>query len=300
MKYMWERVPETSSSSDSRSNFQDVQSHQIRNANPPNVVNESLDIEAVEKVIANSARSLDIRELQKILDDAYDEPTIEQKAMTYAQGPLNHTGTLLSNHQTRHIIQNCAQVICLNCPLGVDIKKVRNRLVLNMGLYYVSPDHAYNAELTKRRSPYPQYVIALGDLRLPDKMKVELLGKYLQTRILEGHTKFLVAEFPNTEHIAAIFEEDVALIHAYIYVDGPTTKVAGYSDFFETNRSVRTKLEAEGRLFMVDLRKPPREVDADIARIEDTLRSVEYMEKIMKAGDVFRPPPPNEDVNRYS
>ncbi|KAL9003703.1 MAG: hypothetical protein Q9188_003443 [Gyalolechia gomerana] len=173
---------------------------------------EGFDIEAVEKVIANSARRLDTQSLHDILDGAFEDLTIEETARKYLQGPLNHTGSGLSNDKTRHIIQNCAEVICLNGPPGVHYKQVRNRLMLNMDLYYVSLDTAYNEEITDPDSPYPDYLksATINTFRIPDKMKVELLGKYLERRILEGQMKFLIDGFPNTERLAALFEEDVS------------------------------------------------------------------------------------------
>lgn len=84
--------------------------------------------------------------------------------------------------------------------------------MLNMDLYYVSLDTAYNEEITDPDSPYPDYLksATINTFRIPDKMKVELLGKYLERRILERQMKFLIDGFPNTERLAALFEEDVS------------------------------------------------------------------------------------------
>ncbi|KAI4185831.1 MAG: hypothetical protein L6R41_003878 [Letrouitia leprolyta] len=270
MEYNLQKSQESSRISSSTSILQDVQSHPINSTKPANVVKEAFDIEAVERVVANSARNLDTEILHDILDDEIEKLTTAQKARKYLLGPLNHIGSALSNNKTRNIIQNCAQVVCLDAPPGVDYHKVRNRLVLNFGLYYVSLDYAYNQELKKPDSPYPRYIKSLRDPRLPDKMKVELLGKYLQSKILEGQTRFLVVGFPISEQIAALFEEDVSpklnlllaphadgdqvcLIHAYICIDGPTNRQEEYKNFVVLNRPVREKLDADGRLFMVKL-----------------------------------------------
>ncbi|KAL9028194.1 MAG: hypothetical protein Q9196_003407 [Gyalolechia fulgens] len=255
---------------------------------------EGFDIESVERKIAITAQDLDCGSLYEILDAAFEEVTLEDEARKYLAGPVNHTGSTLSNDKTRHIIQNSAEVVCLNGPPGVNYKQIRNRLVLNLDIYYVSLDKAYNEELTDPDSPYPDYLksAAINTFRLPDKMKIELLGKYLERRILQGQKKFLIDGFPNDERLAALFEEDICLIQAYIFVDGPTFKQTEYDEFNRINTPVREKLHAEGRFFKLNLRKPPREVDTDITNIETTLRSVKYMATIMGAGDVFRPPPP--------
>lgn len=88
---------------------------------------------------------------------------------------------------------------------------MRNRLLENMNLHYTSIGNAYNEELNDPNSPYPQYLFSqtINSPQLPDKMKVELLGKYLERRILGGETRFLVEGIPDSERMAAIFEEDV-------------------------------------------------------------------------------------------
>lgn len=93
-------------------------------------------------------------------------------------------------------------------------------MVINLDLYYVSLDKAYNEEFGDPKSPYPGFMLSktINDSRLPDKMKVELLGKYLERRILRGQTRFLVDGFPETERLAAIFEEDVSSKCAFVDV----------------------------------------------------------------------------------
>ncbi|KAI4126387.1 MAG: hypothetical protein LQ338_003784 [Usnochroma carphineum] len=222
---------------------------------------------------------------------------IEAKASRYLDGPRNHTGTGYLNEQVRNPIQNCAEVVCLNGPPGVDRKRIRNRLVLNLNLHYVSPRMAYQEEFDDPDTPYPKYLYSrtINNPRLPDKMKVELLGKYLERRVLKGERRFLIDGFPETERMAAIFEEDVCLIRAYIYVDGSRdtkTSQAASTEFVTDQQPVCDKLEAGRRFFKVDMRKPRREQDADIADIEATICSIGYQATLMTAGDVFRSPPP--------
>ena len=85
---------------------------------------------------------------------------------------------------------------------------------MNLDHYYVSLDKAINEELDDPNSLYPEYLLSIeesGDRSIDDtdKMKAELLGKYMERRILTGQTKFLIDRFPETERLAAIFEEDV-------------------------------------------------------------------------------------------
>ncbi|KAL8939310.1 MAG: hypothetical protein Q9216_003428 [Gyalolechia sp. 2 TL-2023] len=300
MEFMWQRSARRLRSSNPTSSSWDSQSHERSNSASAEIDTDAFDIEAVEKAIVKSAQRLNTQSLHEILDGAFKNLTTEEEARKYLLGPLNHTGSSLPNDKTRHIIQNCAKVICLNGPPGVRYKQIRNPLTLNLNLYCVSLDTAYNEEITDPDSMYPDYLksATINTFRIPDKMKVELLGKYLERRILEGQTRFLVDGFPNTGRLAALFEEDVCLIQAYIVVDGPTTKQAEYSKFIEANRSVREKLDADGRFFKLNLDQSPREVDADTAEIENTINSIKYMATVMGAGDVFRPPPPHQEVRR--
>lgn len=48
------------------------------------------------------------------VDADIERQVIEARARRYLLGPCNHTGTGYSNDQTRNVIQNCAEVICLN------------------------------------------------------------------------------------------------------------------------------------------------------------------------------------------
>ncbi|KAL8721837.1 MAG: hypothetical protein Q9225_001551 [Loekoesia sp. 1 TL-2023] len=182
-----------------------------------------MDIEAIDKVVASAARILHINALYEILAGAVEHSDIEGKAKKYLEGPVNHTGSPLPNEKTRNVIQNCAEIICLNGPPSVHRERIRNRLVMNLDLYYVSLDKAYNEEFGDPKSPYPGYLLSktINDSRLPDKMKVELLGKYLQRRILRGQTRFLIDGFPETERLAAIFEEDVSSESAFANVKDP-------------------------------------------------------------------------------
>ncbi|KAL8831923.1 MAG: hypothetical protein Q9170_005085 [Blastenia crenularia] len=261
------------------------------------MANEYFDAEEAERSIASAASQIDVAGLQRTLARASPRLSLEEKARTYLQGPKNHTETTVPNEKTRNVIQNSAQVICLNAPPGVDSSRIRNRLFLTLDLHVFSTDNAFNEELRDPESPYIGYMqsSAIAGPRIPDKMKVEMIGNYLEQRVLNGDTRFLLTKFPETERQAAIFEEDVCLIHAYIFVDGPrqgATSAADHQGFIHANAPICEKLEAEGRFFKIDIRKPPRQVDADMDAVETTLRSIDYMATVMKAGDVFRSPPP--------
>ncbi|KAL8750117.1 MAG: hypothetical protein Q9184_006539 [Pyrenodesmia sp. 2 TL-2023] len=224
-------------------------------------------------------------------------PEIQAKARKYLLGPCNHTGTGYTNEQVRNPIWNSAEVICLQGPPGVDVTRVRHRLVPDMNLHFTTVGNAYNEEFDDPDSPYPQYLMSqtINSAQLPDKMKVELLGKYLERRILDGQTRFLVEGMPDSEKMAAIFEEDVCLIRAYIYVDGPRTSTVSrdqYDRFVAANRPIRQKLQAEGRYFELDSTASPRAQDAAITQVENTISSIGYLARLMNATDVFRPPPP--------
>lgn len=77
---------------------------------------QSIDVEVVDKVIANAARKLHINALYEILAGAVEHSDIEGKARKYLGGPVNHTGSPLPNEKVRNVIQNCAEIICLNGP----------------------------------------------------------------------------------------------------------------------------------------------------------------------------------------
>lgn len=83
--------------------------------------------------------------------------------------------------------------------------------MLKLNLHYVSLVEAFNEEFDDPDSPYPEYLKSrtINDTQLPDKMKVELLGKTLERRLLQGEKKFLIDGIPNDERFAAILEEDV-------------------------------------------------------------------------------------------
>lgn len=132
MEYNLQKSQESSRISSSTSILQDVQSHPINSTKPANVVKEAFDIEAVERVVANSARNLDTEILHDILDDEIEKLTTAQKARKYLLGPLNHIGSALSNNKTRNIIQNCAQVVCLD---GMYLVKVIGILPQLMALH---------------------------------------------------------------------------------------------------------------------------------------------------------------------
>ncbi|KAI4138014.1 MAG: hypothetical protein L6R39_007008, partial [Caloplaca ligustica] len=95
-------------------------------------------------------------------------------------------------------------------PPGVDRTRIRNHLVLSLNLHTITTIEAGNEEFDDPDSPYPQYLLSrtINSCVVPDKMSVELLGMYLERRILEGEKRFLVDGFPWTEREAAIFEED--------------------------------------------------------------------------------------------
>ena len=49
-------------------------------------------------------------------------------------------------------------------------------------------------------------------MKLPDRIYVEVLSKYLEKRIAQAERRFLVIDFPGNENQAAIFEEDVSCL----------------------------------------------------------------------------------------
>ncbi|KAL9600204.1 MAG: hypothetical protein Q9219_003347 [cf. Caloplaca sp. 3 TL-2023] len=218
------------------------------------VIFQECDIKRIEDVVFSAARKLNLQDLYQILAEPYKSIGIEEKAKRYLGGPVNHARTGIPNATTRNPIQNLAHVICLNAPPGVHYQRIRNRLVLNLDLYYVSLDNAYNEEFNNPESPYPGYLLSntIHTNCLPDRMKVELLGKYLERRVLQGKTRFLIDGFPEQEALAGIFEENVCLIRASIFVDGPkdaATPAVQYEQYVEANAPVREKLGADGRGF---------------------------------------------------
>ncbi|KAI4094972.1 MAG: hypothetical protein LQ344_001819 [Seirophora lacunosa] len=225
---------------------------------------------------------------------APNQPDIEALTARYLLGPCNHTGTGYTNAQLRNPITARAEVICLHGPTSPSVTRIRTRLVLSLNAHCLNPITAYNEALAAPHSPYQSYLQSQTDDEddvLPDRMKVEMLGRYMERTVSAGERRFLIdggQTFPGAnEQVAAIFEEEVAVITAVVVVI-----VAGGEESERGMGVVGEKLRAGGRLFMIDTRKSQREVDDDVQAVEETLKSISYMARLACAGDVFRGPPP--------
>ncbi|KAL8799403.1 MAG: hypothetical protein Q9182_005921 [Xanthomendoza sp. 2 TL-2023] len=132
------------------------------------------------------------------------------RAQRLLQGPVNHQGTGVPNERLRHIILNSAALYCINGPPDVERSMMAQELSFGLDAEYVSVHVLVNKEIGNPKSPYIAAVQStLHNWLIPDRMYVEILGKYLESRILRGQTRFLIDGMPRSRNQAAIVEEDV-------------------------------------------------------------------------------------------
>ncbi|KAI4190079.1 MAG: hypothetical protein LQ348_003708, partial [Seirophora lacunosa] len=145
---------------------------------------------------------------------APNQPDIEALTARYLLGPCNHTGTGYTNAQLRNPITARAEVICLHGPLllplhfplssitkkptgptSPSVTRIRTRLVLSLNAHCLNPITAYNEALAAPHSPYQSYLQSQPDDEddvLPDRMKVEMLGRYMERTVSAGERRFLI------------------------------------------------------------------------------------------------------------
>ncbi|KAL8858241.1 MAG: hypothetical protein Q9178_005253 [Gyalolechia marmorata] len=221
---------------------------------------------------------------------------VERNARKLLRGPQNHADTNVPNEYARHIMLRDAQVVCINGPPGIERQTVVLELVVALGFYPVSVFTLVSDEIADGTSPYVAMLQTpvLG-MKLPDRMYVEVLSKYLEKRIAQGERRFLVIDFPGNESQAAIFEEDASLIGAFVYLEGKRpeqTSEEAWEDSVAASRPVFEKLSGAGRAFKINVDQDPRELRANIADVVETLKSMSFVAKVLLAEDVFRPAPP--------
>ncbi|KAL8690626.1 MAG: hypothetical protein Q9224_004363, partial [Gallowayella concinna] len=138
-----------------------------------------------------------------------EEAAANEKAKQLLQGPMNHKGTGVPNEKARHIILNSAELFCINGPPGIERSTIAVDLSLGLDAEFVSVHTLVNNEIGNDKSPYIAAVqTPLHNMFIPDRMYVEVLGKYLEPRILQGQTRFLVDGLPRSRNQAAVLEED--------------------------------------------------------------------------------------------
>ncbi|KAL8947733.1 MAG: hypothetical protein Q9222_006017 [Ikaeria aurantiellina] len=223
--------------------------------------------------------------------------SIEEEADKICIGPRNSLAANIPNSKTRNIISNSAEVIFLNAAPGIKTHHIRNRLFIALNLTLITIDNILTTEFRALHSPYRdlwQHLQHTGwqSPLLPDRIPTEVLGRYIEKAICQqGKRRFLVDGFPKNEGAAAVLEEDVCLIRAYIHVSGarkPSVPISDFENYHHANRPVRDKLEASGRLFRLDARKPHQNINADVDLVVSILRSIEYQARLNSVGDVFR------------
>ncbi|KAL8820320.1 MAG: hypothetical protein Q9223_001428 [Gallowayella weberi] len=195
------------------------------------------------------------------------------RAKNLLQGPANHQG-----------------------PPDIERSRIVTELSLGLNAEYVSVHTLVNKEIGDPKSPYIAAVKSpLHNNLIPDRMYVELLGKYLESRILRGQTRFLVDGIPRNRNQAAILEEDICLIRAFIYVEGPKPQRYGITEWnghVAAVQQIYDILQPKGRAFKINNREDPATTDAFIRHVLSTLRSISYEATLMIADDVFKPPAP--------
>lgn len=93
----------------------------------------------------------------------------------------------------------------------MDRQKYSTRFVLNFDVELVSAEQVVDEALNDPAQPWAAYLNSnILDHQIPDRMVVEILGRHLERRILQGQKGFLIDGFPKNETQAAIFEEDVS------------------------------------------------------------------------------------------
>ncbi|KAL8728286.1 MAG: hypothetical protein Q9181_005401 [Wetmoreana brouardii] len=209
--------------------------------------------------------------------------------MLLQEGARNSVESHYPNEKLRHIITAKAEVICLQSALGVDNSHIRTALMVNLNAEWVIVEDVVNDALDDPKQPYSRCRESrILENEVTARMIVEIVGKHLEKRVLEGQTRFLLDGFPENELQAAIFEEDVALIRAFIYIRGQRPAPISEDDYLEAEKSIRPvfeKLEAVGRGFQIDISE--RDAGEKLQKIVDEIASIGYQARIMTADDVF-------------
>ncbi|KAL9594676.1 MAG: hypothetical protein Q9179_005289 [Wetmoreana sp. 5 TL-2023] len=217
---------------------------------------------------------------------------IRKKAMLLQEGPRNSIESHYPNEKLRHIITAKAEAICLYSAPGIDRSRIRMALMVNLNAEWVIVDDVVNDALNDPKQPYGRCRrdAVLGN-EVTARMVVEILGKHLEKRILEGQTRFLLDGFPENELQAAIFEEDVALIRAFIYIDGQGPASISKDYYLEAGESIRPVVE---KLEAIDITN--RDAGEKLNKIVDEINSIGYLARLMIAGDIFTPSAPGNTV----
>ncbi|KAL8708054.1 MAG: hypothetical protein Q9220_006985 [cf. Caloplaca sp. 1 TL-2023] len=240
-------------------------------------------------------------ELRK-LEHVAETVSLEEAAERLCVGPQNPRVDpevlILPNSMSRNIITNSAQIICLNAPPGIDTKAIRNRLLTTLDVELVTIDTIITTDFARPASLYRrawEHLHRTGwqSPVIPARIATEILGRHIEKSILQkgSKRKFIVDGFPNTEMQAAIVEEDIGLIRAYIHVSGeqnPSVPRRDYDSYEHGNEPVREKLKESGRLFTIDAKQDQEEINNDVDNVISILRSIEYQSRVDGVGDVFR------------
>ncbi|KAI4245593.1 MAG: hypothetical protein L6R40_002394 [Gallowayella cf. fulva] len=255
-----------------------------------------------------------------------EEAAVEKEAKRLLQGPANHRGTEIPNEKTRHIILNSAEIICIAAPPRTPHESLSLSLSSSLNIPQISMDDLINLEISQPSSPYiPALQTKFHNKVVPDRMYIDLLGRFLEKRILQGQNRFLVDGFPRNENQAAILEEAVPFplppgpnfqnsvnhsrqtdlfpplspqicqIHAFISISGPKPSLIDattWTRHISSIQRVYDKLAPQGRCFKVNIQEDPYAIEGFVANVVATIRSARYEARLMVAEDVFRPDAP--------